>query len=78
MKTLTHFRGRWGVLVVVVLAVVLVGTGELFEQIRVLDRRRDLIVSRSPFAEVNAAAAVGAEGEVFVLFENEGAAGGAT
>jgi hypothetical protein len=66
----------WLVYVVVVLAVVFVRTGEFFEQVGVLNRRADLVVSASPFAEVDAAAAVGAEGEVFTLGENDGAAGG--
>ena len=64
-------------LVVVILAVVFVGAGELFEEVGVLDGGGDFVVARGPFAEVDAAAAVGAEGEVFVLCEDQGAAGGA-
>jgi hypothetical protein len=49
----------------VVLAVVFVGAGELFEEVGVLDGGGDLVVAAGPFAEVDAAAAVGTEGEVF-------------
>ena len=65
------------VLFFVVLAVVFVGAGELFEEVGVLDGGGDFVVAAGPFAEVDAAAAVAAEGEVFVPFEDEGAAGGA-
>ncbi len=70
---------RWSwplVHVVVVLAIVLVGTRELFEKIGVLNRGRDLVVAAGPFAEVDATAAVGAEGEVFVAGEDDVATGG--
>jgi hypothetical protein len=63
--------------VFVVLAIGFVGAGELFEEIGVLDGRGDFVVAGGPLAEVDAAAAVGAEGEVFVLGKNDGAAGGA-
>jgi hypothetical protein len=39
---------------------------EVFEQIGVEDGRADLVDAHGPFAEVDAAAAVAAEGEVFV------------
>ena len=52
-------------LVFVIVGVVLVGAGELFEEVGVLDRSGDFVVAAGPFAEVDAAAAVGAEGEVF-------------
>ena len=52
-------------LILVVLAVVLVGAGELFEEVGVLNGGGDLVVAAGPFAEVDAAAAVGAEGKVF-------------
>ena len=64
-------------LVFIVLAVVLVGAGELFEEIGVLDGGGDFVVAAGPFAKVDAAAAVGAEREVFVLLEDQRAAGGA-
>ena len=63
--------------VVVVLAVVLVRSGQLFEEIRVLDGGGDFVVAAGPLSEVDAAAAIGAEGKVFVLFEDDVAAGGA-
>jgi hypothetical protein len=65
------------VLFFVVLAIVLVGAGEFLEQVGVLDGGRDFIVAAGPFAEVDAAAAVGAEGEVFATGEDDVAAGGA-
>jgi hypothetical protein len=71
------YSQRLAGLVFVVLAIVFVGAGELFEEVRVLDGGGDLVVSAGPFAEVNAAAAVGAEGEVFAAREDDGAAGGA-
>jgi hypothetical protein len=52
-------------LILVVLAVVLVGAGELFEEVGVLNGGGDPVVAAGPFAEVDAAAAVGAEGKVF-------------
>jgi hypothetical protein len=52
-------------LISVVLTVVLVGAGEFFEEVGVLDGGRDFIVAAGPFTEVDAAAAVGAEWEVF-------------
>jgi hypothetical protein len=65
------------VLIFVVLAVVFVGTGEFLEQVGVLDRGGDFVVAAGPFAEVEATAAVGAEGEVFATGEDDVAAGGA-
>ena len=59
------------------LAVVLIGAGEFFEEVGVLDGGGDLVVAAGPFAEVDAATAVGAEGEVFATGEDDGAAGGA-
>jgi hypothetical protein len=53
------------------------GAGELFEEVGVLDGGGDLIVAGGPFAEVEDAAAVGAEGEVLVGGEDYFAAGGA-
>ena len=41
------------------------GTGELFED-GILDGGGDLVISTGPFAEVQQAATVGAEGEVLV------------
>jgi hypothetical protein len=64
-------------LIFVVLTVVLVGAGKLFKEVGVLDRGGDFVVAARPFAEVDAAAAVGAEGEVFAACEHQGAAGGA-
>jgi hypothetical protein len=51
------------------------GTGQLFEIVGVLYGRGDFIVSAGPFAQVENAAAVGAEGEVLVGSENYFAAG---
>jgi hypothetical protein len=39
---------------------------QVFEEIRVENGRADLIDAHGPFAEVDAAAAVGAEGKIFV------------
>ena len=52
------------------------GAGQFFEEVGVLDGGGDFVVAAGPFAKVDAAAAVGAEGEVFVLFEDQRAAGG--
>ena len=71
-------RPKLWLVVVVVLAVVFVGTGELFEKVGILDRGRDFVVAAGPFAEVDATAAVGAEGRVFASCKNDVAAGGAT
>ena len=68
---------RFARLVFVVLAVVFVGAGELFEEVGVLDGGGDFVVAGGPFAEVDAAAAVGAEGKVLAPGEDDGAAGGA-
>jgi hypothetical protein len=51
-----------------------VRAGEFFEEVGVLDGRADLVVSGGPLAEVEDAAAVGAEGEVFVGGEDDLAA----
>src|SRR5580693_3652641 len=71
------YSQRFAGLIFVVLAVVFVGAGELFEEVGVLDGGGDFVVAAGPFAEVDAAAAVGAEGEVFAAGEDEVAAGGA-
>ena len=42
----------------------LLGVLEVFEQIGIEDGRGDFVVSRSPLAEIDGAAAVGAEGDV--------------
>jgi hypothetical protein len=65
-------------LIFVVLAVVFVGAGELFEEVGILDGGGDLVVATGPFAEVDAAATVGAEGEVFAAGEYEVSASRAT
>ena len=70
-----YFEG-WLVFVVVFVAVGL-GAGEFFEKIGILNGRGDFVVPTGPFAEVDAAAAVGAEGEVLVGGEDDFAAGGA-
>ena len=57
--------------------VLFVGAGQFFEQVGVLDWGRDLVVAGGPFAEVEQAAAVGAEGEALVGGEDDLAAGGA-
>jgi hypothetical protein len=62
-------------LVLVTVGVVFMGAGEFFEEVWILNRGGDFVVAASPFAEVDAAAAVGAKGEVFVLFQDEGATG---
>jgi hypothetical protein len=67
---------RWSVFVV--LAIGFVGAGEFFEEVGILDGGGDFVVAGGPLAEVDTAAAVGAEGEVFVPGEDDGAAGGAT
>jgi uncharacterized protein (DUF885 family) len=56
----------------------LAGEQKLFEEVGVLDGRAEiLVVAGGPLAEVEDAAAVGAEGEVFVGGEDDLAAGGA-
>jgi hypothetical protein len=69
------YFGRGSVFVAV--GVVFARAGQIFEEVGVLDGGGDFVVAAGPFAEVDTAAAVGAEGEVFVLFEDQGAAGGA-
>ena len=54
-----------------------IGAGEFFEEVGVLDGGGDFVVAAGPLAEVDAAAAVGAEREVFASCENDIAAGGA-
>ena len=54
-----------------------VGAGQLFEVVGVLNGGGDLVVSAGPFAQVEDAATVGAEGEVLVGGEDYFAAGGA-
>jgi hypothetical protein len=71
------FMSDLRVLVFVVLAVVFVGAGELFEEVRVLYGGGDFVVAASPLAEVEKAAAVGAEGKVFAGGQDDFAAGGA-
>src|ERR1700761_1701830 len=73
--------GRWSlplVHVVVILAIVFVRASEFFEEIGILDRRGDLVVAAGPLSEVDAAAAIGAKGEVFAGGEDDVAACGAT
>ena len=53
------------------------GAGDFLEEVGVLDRGGDFVVAAGPLAEVDAAAAVGAEGEVFAAGEDDIAAGGA-
>jgi hypothetical protein len=53
------------------------GAGQLFEEVGILDGSGDFVVAGGPFAEVEDAAAVGAEGEVVVGGEDYFAAGGA-
>jgi hypothetical protein len=65
------------VLVFVVLAVVFVGAGQLFEEVGVLDGGGDFVVASSPLAQVEKAATVGAEGKVFTGGQDDFAAGGA-
>ena len=63
--------------VFVVLAIGFVGAGELLEKVGVLDGSGDFVVAGGPLAEIDATAAVGAEGQVFVPGKDDGAAGGA-
>ena len=60
----------WLVFVVVLVAVGL-GAGEFFEEVGVLDGGGDFVVAGGPLAEVEEAAAVGAEGELFVGGEDD-------
>ncbi len=55
----------------------LLGVLEVFEEVGVEDGGGDFVVAGGPLAEVDEAAAVGAEGEVFVGGEDDFAAGGA-
>jgi hypothetical protein len=61
---------------VVVFVAVGLGAGEFFKEVGVLDGGGDLVVAGGPFSQVDAAATVAAEGEVFVCGEDDGAAGG--
>ena len=63
------------VFVVVIFVAVGFGAGQLFEEVGVLDGGGDFVVSAGPFAEVEDAAAVAAEGEVFAVDEDNIAAG---
>jgi hypothetical protein len=65
------------VLVLVVRAIVFVRAGQLFEVVRVLNGRGDLVLSACPFAEIEDATAVRTKGEVLVGGEDYFAAGGA-
>ena len=65
-------------LIFVVLPGVLVGAGEFFEEVGVLDGGGDFVVAAGPFAEVDPAAAVGAEGKVFAAGEYDVSASRAT
>jgi len=51
---------------------------KVFEDVGVEDGRGDLVCSAGPLAEINLAAAVAAEGEVFVGGGDDGLTGGAT
>jgi hypothetical protein len=62
-------------LVFIILTIGFVGAGELFQEVGVLDGRGDFVVAGGPLAEVDAAAAVGAEGEVLVPGKDDCAAG---
>jgi hypothetical protein len=62
--------------VFIILTIGFIGAGKLFEEIGVLDRSGNFIVAGGPFAKVDAAAAVRAEGKVLVPFKDERAAGG--
>lgn len=55
----------------------LLGVLEIFKEVGVEDGGGDFVVPGGPFAEVDHAAAVGAEGEVFAGGEDDFAAGGA-
>ena len=68
----------WGLVFVALAGVAVgVGAGEFFEEVGVLNGGGDFVVAGGPFAEVEDAAAVGAEGEVVVGSEDDFAAGGA-
>ena len=64
-------------LLVVVLAIVFLGAGQFFKEVGVLDGGGDFVIAAGPFAEVDAAAAVGTEGEVFAAGEDDSSARGA-
>ena len=53
------------------------GAGQFFEEVGVLDGGGDFVVAGGPLAEIEDAAAVGAEGEVLVGGEDYFSAGGA-
>jgi len=53
------------------------GAGELFEEVGVLDGSGDLVVAGGPLAEVEKAAALGAEGKVLAGGEDDFVASGA-
>jgi hypothetical protein len=53
------------------------GASELFEQVGILDGGGDFVVAGGPFAEVEDAAAIGAEGEEVAGDQDDFAAGGA-
>ena len=71
------FREMWvlgGRLVFVAAVGMAAGSGQLFEIVGVLNGGGDFIATTGPLAEVDEAAAVGAEGEVLVGGENDFAA----
>ena len=78
---MTGFSERFGPfgsrLVFVAAVGMAAGSGQLFEIVGVLNGGGDFIATTGPLAEVDEAAAVGAEGEVLVGGENDFAAGGA-
>ena len=55
----------------------LFGAGQFFEQVGVLDGSGNFVIAAGPLAQVDAAATVRAEGEVFAAGKDDGAAGGA-
>jgi hypothetical protein len=62
--------------VIVVVVVVRAEAAEVFEDFGVEDGGSDFVDAGGPLAEVDFAAAVTAEGEVFAIEENKFAAGG--
>jgi len=68
---------RTGSSVIVVRTLGALGLGDAFQNFRVEDRGGDLVVSAGPLAEIDTAAAVAAEREIFGPLEDQSLAGGA-
>jgi hypothetical protein len=69
--------GLFGVVVVATGVTLGLGARELFEEVGILNGGGDLVVAGGPLAEIEEAAALGAEGKVLAGGENDFATSGA-